>query len=241
MAELKAIETEYKGYRFRSRLEARWAVFFDALGVAWEYEPEGYEMGEVRYLPDFSVAEWDAFIEVKPVMPEYGDWNKCASLMETSGKSVLIFYGTPGDGSYRVHCPFGYQGDLSELNDCDFVGIVACRKCDGLWLAEYDDTPAGMSLGRHTCGDRGYPFVAGSARERLIAAYDAARGARFEYGESGAGPVRKRLVSPGGVEMDDAPLRPCPRCHAQVSASALPDGTDACFFCLRGETGRVRW
>lgn len=39
---LKAIETEYKGYRFRSRPEARWAVFFDACGVKWDYEPEGY-------------------------------------------------------------------------------------------------------------------------------------------------------------------------------------------------------
>lgn len=27
----QVIETEYKGYRFRSRLEARWAVFFDTL------------------------------------------------------------------------------------------------------------------------------------------------------------------------------------------------------------------
>ena len=33
MREIKAIETVYKGYRFRSRLEARWAVFFDACGV----------------------------------------------------------------------------------------------------------------------------------------------------------------------------------------------------------------
>ena len=39
---MKAIETEYKGYKFRSRLEARWAIFFDACGVRWEYEPEGY-------------------------------------------------------------------------------------------------------------------------------------------------------------------------------------------------------
>ena len=29
MSDIKAIETYYKGYRFRSRLEARWAVFFD--------------------------------------------------------------------------------------------------------------------------------------------------------------------------------------------------------------------
>lgn len=33
---IKPIETKYKGYRFRSRLEARWAVFFDALGISWE-------------------------------------------------------------------------------------------------------------------------------------------------------------------------------------------------------------
>lgn len=77
---MKAIETKYKGYRFRSRLEARWAVFFDTLGVKWEFEREGFELtydhgghaehcGEygctcdpatleafpVRYLPDFFV------------------------------------------------------------------------------------------------------------------------------------------------------------------------------------------
>ena len=54
MNRLRAIETEYKGYRFRSRLEARWAVFFDACGVKWEYEPEGYDLGNaIYYLPDF--------------------------------------------------------------------------------------------------------------------------------------------------------------------------------------------
>ena len=51
---LKAIETEYRGYRFRSRLEARWAVFFDACGVKWEYEPEGFILPNgQQYLPDF--------------------------------------------------------------------------------------------------------------------------------------------------------------------------------------------
>lgn len=37
---IKAIETVYNGYRFRSRLEARWAVFFDEMGVQYEYEAE---------------------------------------------------------------------------------------------------------------------------------------------------------------------------------------------------------
>ena len=51
---MKIIETKYKGYRFRSRLEARWAVFFDELGIEWEYEPEGFDLGDgTYYLPDF--------------------------------------------------------------------------------------------------------------------------------------------------------------------------------------------
>ena len=53
---IRPIETIYNGYRFRSRLEARWAVFFDALGVEYEYEPEGFELPNGgRYLPDFRV------------------------------------------------------------------------------------------------------------------------------------------------------------------------------------------
>lgn len=50
---LKAIQTSYAGCRFRSRLEARWAVFFDTLGVEWVHEPQGYTAGEHNYLPDF--------------------------------------------------------------------------------------------------------------------------------------------------------------------------------------------
>jgi hypothetical protein len=44
----KAIETLYRGYRFRSRLEARWAVFFDVAGIGWQYEPEGFDLANVR-------------------------------------------------------------------------------------------------------------------------------------------------------------------------------------------------
>ncbi len=40
-----ALPTKYAGITFRSRLEARWAVFFDTLGIEWEYEPQGYKIG----------------------------------------------------------------------------------------------------------------------------------------------------------------------------------------------------
>lgn len=64
---IKAIETRYAGCRFRSRLEARWAVFFDRLNIPWEYEPQGYVVGpqQVPYLPDFWLPELSLWAEVK--------------------------------------------------------------------------------------------------------------------------------------------------------------------------------
>ena len=66
LAEIKAIETRYNGYHFRSRLEARWAVFFDTLGIRYEYEPEGYVLSDgSRYLPDFYLPDYKYYAEVK--------------------------------------------------------------------------------------------------------------------------------------------------------------------------------
>lgn len=46
----------YRGIRFRSKLEARWAVFFDLCGAEWEYEPDVSVPG-VYYQPDFLVKD----------------------------------------------------------------------------------------------------------------------------------------------------------------------------------------
>lgn len=72
---IQAIETVYNGYRFRSRLEARWAVFFDAAGIKYQYEPEGFTVdlnygnGDsdiINYLPDFYLPDFGCYVEVKP-------------------------------------------------------------------------------------------------------------------------------------------------------------------------------
>lgn len=66
---IKAIDTRYGGYLFRSRLEARWAVFFDKLGLSWTYEVEGFDIDGLRYLPDFRVLTPQGepiWYEVKP-------------------------------------------------------------------------------------------------------------------------------------------------------------------------------
>lgn len=56
MDTISAIETSYKGYRFRSRLEARWAMFFDRVGVTWTHEPQPLRVAGEPYLPDFLVS-----------------------------------------------------------------------------------------------------------------------------------------------------------------------------------------
>lgn len=94
---MKAIETRYNGHRFRSRTEARWAVFFDHLGVVYEYEPEGYTLeGETRYLPDFYLPREDNYVEVKGGPPTDDEVHKAGLLAYASGKWVNILSGQPG-------------------------------------------------------------------------------------------------------------------------------------------------
>ena len=64
---MKALETEYKGILFRSRLEARWAILFDAFNLKWVYEPECFILSNgQKYTPDFYIEEMKLYIEVKP-------------------------------------------------------------------------------------------------------------------------------------------------------------------------------
>ncbi len=70
---MNAIPTKYAGVQFRSRLEARWAAFFDLLGWRWEYEP----IDLAGYIPDFIVTGFlgrgrqDILVEVKPITERF--------------------------------------------------------------------------------------------------------------------------------------------------------------------------
>lgn len=65
--DVEAIETEYEGVKYRSRTEARWAVFLEHLGLHFDYEKQLVTLssGE-KYLPDFFIHEFNAYFEVKP-------------------------------------------------------------------------------------------------------------------------------------------------------------------------------
>jgi hypothetical protein len=60
-----AIPTEWEGYRFRSRLEARWSIFFKRIGIEFQYEPEGVILSDgTWYLPDFFLPRVNMWAEV---------------------------------------------------------------------------------------------------------------------------------------------------------------------------------
>lgn len=93
---IKAIETVYNGYRFRSRLEARWAVFFDTLGIKYEYEKEGYTLPDSsNYLPDFYLPSMDLFVEIKGTEPTKREKRLAEQLSEL--KPTVIAHGLPGE------------------------------------------------------------------------------------------------------------------------------------------------
>lgn len=88
---IHAIETFYDGCRFRSRLEARWAVFFNAAKIRYVYEPEGfYSKDGQAYLPDFYLPDCNVYAEVKGLKPGIGAEIKRAIDVMTYNKEILI-------------------------------------------------------------------------------------------------------------------------------------------------------
>lgn len=105
---MKAIETSYNKHLFRSRLEARWAVYFDHLGIKWIYEPEGYELpGGERYLPDFYLPEHKVFAEVKPEPCFENRW----LLFVQGGASLVVLDGMPAIRNFRLYEPYSKTKD----------------------------------------------------------------------------------------------------------------------------------
>lgn len=92
--------TMYNGVLYRSRLEAKWACFFDAMGIIHTYEckrfifPEHYGTETYVYTPDFCLLScgYD-YIEVKPTSPTPVEWDKCKAL-SLMGFKVAIFTGS---------------------------------------------------------------------------------------------------------------------------------------------------
>ena len=100
----ESIATEYAGTVFRSRLEARWAVFLDVAGIEWQYEPRAIAVPVPRkhraigYLPDFWLPEARQIAEVKGFMPP-----------DNFRRLLDIAHGTSWDIAVLGHMPGGFD------------------------------------------------------------------------------------------------------------------------------------
>jgi len=207
MRKLKPIQTEYNGYLFRSRLEARWAVFFDACGVEYEYEPEGYHLDNgLLYLPDFLLhgvvgrAGGDLFVEVKGKMTELdaqkincfvdmGFPETAAGCLQKSATATLVVGNIPaGEDIYDIDNDISYRAYQS-VNTC--------------WPYEFNfETIDGDHFGAHPgINKSGYFELFGDDSNYLCdrddaateKAYRLARQARFEHSAtSRVFPVRRK-------------------------------------------------
>ncbi len=109
---IKPIETIYNGYRFRSRLEARWAVVFDALNASYKYEPEGFELGDLGwYLPDFwldhycgkeSFPGWGYWVEIKPTQATEDELARLMRVYVGTNHNGLLIQGNPHPGEFAI-------------------------------------------------------------------------------------------------------------------------------------------
>lgn len=146
---MNAIPTRYAGVQFRSRLEARWAAFFDNLGWPWEYEP----IDLAGYIPDFILpVKKPTLVEVKPAL-EHGDLNAHKAKVVASGwkgdaiiVGARIFPEVPRasfDGYYPPILGTIYTDDIElkydepeHLTGFEFIRawhvcpLFLCRSCD---------------------------------------------------------------------------------------------------------------
>ena len=179
----KAIKTNYDGCRFRSRLEARWAVFLNEIQVDWDYEPEGFlvNVGNAKlpWLPDFRL-ENGQLVEVK------GDLNE-----EQMVRLILLATGAAqcGNDSDVV-----ILGRIPKYRSARWP--VQLHSHDGLWALPWD-LMTGCPLIQHRPRAPLHELEPDVVKDLLlngmmygepgwaVGAADKARGARFEFGESG--------------------------------------------------------
>ena len=193
--EIKAIETVYNGYKFRSRLEARWAVFFDAAGIKYEYEPEGFTDGDLCYLPDFYLPDHNVYVEVKPHREGFEKEVERALHFVNSDlkiKRLMFVDQIPAPNEYESWFlyPFAYYNSLYDDYDMRYVQLCCmdgeisfipdhyyCKpiyRIDTMGVKQESELNDDMLYEDIDCDDCG---------NVLPQAYLAARQARFEHGE----------------------------------------------------------
>lgn len=191
---IQPIQTSYAGHRFRSRLEARWAVFFDELGIAWQYEPQGYLVDRTPYLPDFLLTECGTWVEVKgseddldrglmaaaarhlPAMPHIGERGPRLLIL-----GALPEHATAGDWGWIGLTPWSHPDEGEGIEDHHY-GFGSFHKNRRPWVLY--NTSAATAFAAGGPDTEWLQPVRDLSEPGAPDAYLAARSARFEHGET---------------------------------------------------------
>jgi hypothetical protein len=168
-------------------------VFFDNLGLAWQYEAEGYDLGAAGwYLPDFWLPQLlrgdGSFIEIKPTAPSPDELRKVEELSRRTGRRALLLAGEPWPGSYQgcafsaVEC--GVWGDddyyWCQCARCGTVDLqfsgAANRNCECVPLDQRGDSGSDLPWPR----TKDNPYGSSIGSPALAMAHAAARAVRFD-------------------------------------------------------------
>lgn len=103
---MRSLEAVYGGFRFRSRLECRWWIFWEALEEPAAYEPEAIDLGPFAYQPDYWLSLFRAWVEIKGEMvtEEAGNLmiEKCHQLAIQSGRPTILNFDDPYDAKCAI-------------------------------------------------------------------------------------------------------------------------------------------
>lgn len=176
------IPTWYDGAHFRSRTEARYAVFFNQLGIKWDYEVQGFDADGTWYLPDFLTfpALGMLWVEVK------GSWeqdpagvarSKRFSLWRPQPSRLAIVAGLPAEGNPAL--TFGGDEDAGNPGNGTWdTDDQEWRPCPS--GHHFDLTYPGTFRAKFAEDGCPYTDQEGIGQRRLDRAIIAARSARFD-------------------------------------------------------------
>jgi hypothetical protein len=154
---IPSIPTIYNSRRYRSRLEARWAAYFDILGLDHEYEPS--DLG--GWSPDFLIrtSGIPVLAEVKPIVEP--DEDTCLRMVENAKKakfsgSLLLLGVSPFKATETPHSAIAigwigtiagdwFEGIFSTyLGNLDIMGCTPVQEIAYVWdeSADYISGPS---------------------------------------------------------------------------------------------------
>lgn len=115
---MQAIQTYHNGYHFRSRLEARWAVYFETMDFEYLYEHEGFDLDNAGYyLPDFYLPHVGMWAEVKPEPFNKTELAKLEALAAFTEKPALMLIGVPDRKPYKALHAYSHNGEIRVVAD----------------------------------------------------------------------------------------------------------------------------